>query len=122
MTLETNQDDQEHAAETARKQQPRIRGRPFRKGQSGNPAGRPKQDFDLVALARSFSEDAINLLASIAADETAPAMARVKAASALLDRAYGRPRQAVKADHQVSLQEQFENFIRELNGLKPIQR
>jgi len=68
----------------------------FRSGQSGNPAGRPKLvqlpcGRTIVDLARDHSEDAIATLVSIAKDGEAPAAARVSAASALLDRGWGKP-------------------------------
>jgi hypothetical protein len=73
----------------------RPRGRPFPKGVSGNPGGRPKELRDVVELARSHSPDAIKTLASVMQDEEAPPAARVAAANALLDRGYRKPAQAV---------------------------
>ena len=66
-------------------------GRPFKKGESGNPGGRPRQIADIQALAREHSVRAVNALTSIMEDEKASPAARVSAASAILDRAYGRP-------------------------------
>ncbi|MDA8048508.1 MAG: DUF5681 domain-containing protein [Rhodospirillales bacterium] len=71
---------------TARKQ----RGRPFRKGQSGNPGGRPKTAEGIRVLARRHTAGALATLIEIAkggANESA----RVAAANALLDRAWGKP-------------------------------
>jgi Family of unknown function (DUF5681) len=39
-------------------------GKPFKKGQSGNPSGRPKQVNELVAIARGFSEEGLLKLVS----------------------------------------------------------
>ena len=43
-----------------------MRGRPFKKGESGNPGGRPKVIADLRALARAYAPDAIEELARLA--------------------------------------------------------
>jgi hypothetical protein len=74
----------------------RRRGRPFQPGQSGNPSGRPKRDRDIEALAREYTEAALRTLAEICADPKAPPAARVAAANALLDRAWGKPRQPLE--------------------------
>jgi hypothetical protein len=67
----------------------------FVKGQSGNPGGRPKDLFGIRDLARSFSPDAIKTLVAIMKDKGAPEAARVSAATAILDRGYGKPVQAI---------------------------
>lgn len=59
----------------------------FKKGQSGNPGGRPKAAYDVQALARQHTEAAIRTLVDALAD---PKTA-VSAATALLDRGYGKP-------------------------------
>lgn len=63
----------------------------FIKGQSGNPGGRPKKDPVLADAARAHTADAINVLAEIMSDQEQNAGARVQAATALLDRAHGKP-------------------------------
>src|SRR5258708_4025802 len=67
----------------------------WRRGQSGNPNGRPKRDAELAALARQHTAAALAALAEIAQHGKQEA-ARVSAATALLDRAWGRPRQALE--------------------------
>ena len=47
----------------------------------------------LTDLARENTEDALAALLEVARDTTAPSAARVSAATALLDRAWGRPPQ-----------------------------
>jgi hypothetical protein len=74
------------------------KGRPFPKGVSGNPGGRPKVLGDVQELARQKSPEAINTLSNIMNDEKAPSAARVAAANALLDRGYGKPTQPIFTD------------------------
>ena len=70
----------------------RVVGRPFPKGVSGCPGGRPRQD--VTALARAHTVDAIEaLVAALKRPKEA-----VPAAVALLDRGWGRPVQAISAD------------------------
>src|SRR5688500_1805009 len=67
---------------------------PFVKGQSGNPGGRPKVVGDVQTLARERTTAAISALTEIVEDRQAPPAARVSAATALLDRGYGKPPQS----------------------------
>jgi hypothetical protein len=53
------------------------KGRPFSKGVSGNPGGRPKVLGDVQDLAPQKSPEAINTLSNIMHDEKAPPDARV---------------------------------------------
>jgi len=76
------------------------RGRPFPKGMSGNPSGRPKQDQTVTELARAHGPRAIEVLAEVMNDPKATATARAMAADRILDRAYGKPPQLNTADAQ----------------------
>lgn len=70
---------------------------PFVKGQSGNPGGRPKELKEIQELARKSAPAAIAALAQIAESGESES-ARVSAATALLDRAYGKPVQQIDAN------------------------
>ena len=65
------------------------------KGQSGNPGGRPRILEAVRDIARESTTLAIETLRTIAADTDAPHAARVSAATALLDRGWGKPLQGV---------------------------
>jgi len=69
----------------------------WRKGQSGNPGGRPKVIGDLQEQARQWAPEALEALREIAASRDAPPSARVSAAVALLDRGYGKLAQSIDA-------------------------
>ena len=63
----------------------------FRKGQSGNPAGRPKVVESVREAARAHTAEAIaTLVALMRRHDDIPAVAE-RAAEALLDRGWGRP-------------------------------
>src|SRR5260221_6415035 len=63
----------------------------FQKGQSGNPGGRPKELAHVKELARQHTPAAVSTLAAIMGNGEEPAAARVRAAEALLNRAWGTP-------------------------------
>lgn len=56
-------------------------------------------------MARSHTETAIRTLAGIMGEKKAPAAARVAAASALLDRGWGKPKQEMTIEHRKRLGE-----------------
>ena len=70
----------------------------FKKGQSGNPGGRTKEIGHVRELARQYTEAAVKTLAEIMVSETENGRARVAASEALLDRAWGKPAQALTGE------------------------
>jgi hypothetical protein len=75
-------------------------GKGFMPGQSGNPGGRPKEVGHVRALAKKYTEEAIRTLAELMRTGK-PDRARVAAAEALLDRAYGKPTQPLAGDESL---------------------
>ena len=73
------------------------------KGQSGNPGGRPKGYGSVRALAQEHTESAVKTLVTIMEDDKAAPSARTAAASALLDRGWGRPGTALSTDQDNSM-------------------
>lgn len=74
---------------------------PFVKGQSGNPAGRRKEDYNLKMMARAHTESALKTLVEALTAEND--RTRVAAAEALLDRGWGKPAQFVENQHSGSI-------------------
>lgn len=66
-----------------------MRGRPFEKGVSPNPGGRPRVVAELRELARTHTPNAVKEYARLALKARNEAV-RVAAIRELLDRAYGR--------------------------------
>jgi hypothetical protein len=60
------------------------RGRPFQKGVSGNPGGRPKVDPEVKALLDEMAPEAIKTLGEIMRNKKAQASARATAALGIL--------------------------------------
>jgi hypothetical protein len=77
------------------------RGRPFPKGTSGNPRGRPKEHEDIKALAREHSPAAIDRLVYWMM-QSVDARASVQAAGMLLDRGFGKPGQDIRLRAELS--------------------
>jgi HEAT repeat protein len=61
---------------------------------SGNPRGRPRIGIDVRALARKHGPEAFQTLVTLMRGDDA--RVAVRAAEAILDRAYGRPVQAME--------------------------
>lgn len=82
---------------------------------SGRQKGTPnKANRTIKELAAKHDEDAINTLVEIMADGTQPGATRVSAAVHLLDRAHGKPVQAVEMDISTSEETAEERALREL--------
>lgn len=71
------------------------KGKPFKKGQSGNPGGRPKEVAEVRELALSKTPKTIDILMNIAEGSESDA-ARVAAIKEIHDRGLGKATQAVE--------------------------
>jgi hypothetical protein len=77
--------------------------KPWRKGQSGNPAGRPRVGLAIAEQARTeiARRDLVGKLGAIAAGKSSQ---QVKAIELLLAYAYGRPKAEVALEHSGATQ------------------
>lgn len=85
----------------------RGKGKPFKRGKSGNPKGRPKltaEDMQVRALAQVHTLAAINTLAEIMDDKKKSASCRIAAAKELLDRGHGKPTTPIEVEATVRLE------------------
>jgi hypothetical protein len=85
---------------------------PFKPGESGNPQGRRREDVRVKELARQYTEQAIQALVLALDDERT----RVAAATALLDRGYGKPAQAITGEDGGAIIQEVRH-IHDLRGL-----
>jgi hypothetical protein len=76
---------------------------PWVRGQSGNPGGRPRAVVEVAELARLETTASIRALVRVRDSKASPPAAVVAAATALLDRAWGRPVQSITAPGGSSL-------------------
>ena len=85
-----------------RKSNPIPNNKPFKKGQSGNPNGRPKKLPELdKLLADVLGEEKDGVTAAEAILKKIRQMAasgNLRAAEILLDRGYGKPRQSIESN------------------------
>lgn len=92
--------------------------KPFKKGQSGNPAGRRKETDEekLNKLVRNYADKAVNAYVACLDDAEAPHSAKIAAATALLDRGFGKAKQEVDMNAKLDISTAFEQLIGRLNG------
>ena len=103
------------AVKTAEKQQKKVPGRPFKPGESGNPAGRPKGSLNFATKWWKFI-DIIAVKNQITAEEVEQQLLKVGFERAsegdhkfwgdILDRVYGKPRQTVEVEGRIDTREQ----------------
>ena len=81
----------------------------FLKGHSGNAGGRPRDEFKVAELARSYTAEAIDTLVDLMRNGKDDRV-RGTAAQALLERGWGKPRVEVTTTHKSN----SESFIEAL--------
>jgi hypothetical protein len=81
------------APPVAPKRKGKVWGRPFKKGQSGNPGGKSKAKESLADIARNATPEALKIMITIMRSEKASFAVRAYCADKIIDRAYGKPAQ-----------------------------
>ena len=85
----------------------------WKRGQSGNPGGRPRKSatvedrqliHDVKEAARELTPQALGTLREVMENKRAPPAARVGAATAVLDRGWGRPTQSIEGQVGLTLE------------------
>ncbi len=86
-------------------------GKGFMPGQSGNPTGRPKMPEEVKAMFKAAAPDAVqNLIATMNDEKTAPAL-KIECIKIVLDRALGKPLQAVDLDSNSIIEIKLSNEL-----------
>ena len=86
------------AASSAEQPKRRGPGRPFKKGESGNPAGSKPRDPELQALAREYSVPALRRIIAIMESPETEDDTALRAAGMIIDRGYGKAPQKVEVE------------------------
>ena len=92
---------------------PAQKGAQFKKGQSGNPNGRPRIPEDVKEAAKAYTVEAINTLVDVMTTGKNDA-SRVNAAVAILNRGWGQPKQNLDID--VNHQQDWSALINAMNS------
>lgn len=71
-------------------------GKPFEKGKSGNPNGRPKMDDETKSILKAAAPDAARLMVKMMNDPNIQPKLRMQAAEVVMDRVYGKATQPIE--------------------------
>lgn len=104
--MDIEKDKKESAANSTKNSKKQV-GKPFEKGKSGNPNGRPKVDPEVRELLKAATPAAAKLLIDTINDPTAKRDTRLDAAKTVLDRVYGKATQPIDGNIDTTVQVVF---------------
>lgn len=84
------------------------RGKPFKKGRTGNPGGRPKrtpEEFELIQACKDKTPAALAVMVKLMSNASSDAV-KLNAATAVIERGYGKPTTVIEAtvtSHEATL-------------------
>jgi len=93
----------------------RLKSGKFAPGQSGNPGGRPKDEFKVAELARSYTLEAVETLVDLMRHSKDDRV-RGTASQALLDRGWGKAKMEVATSGGKSYIEALQAAAEVING------
>jgi hypothetical protein len=93
------------------------RGRPFKKGVSPNPSGRPKTPAEMKEAFRAHTPEAIDYLGRLVMDETARPADRIRAAEIIIDHGIGKAAQELQITGERNFSISFDPVLREELGV-----
>lgn len=88
-------------AENSKPTAKRGKGKPFEKGKTGNPGGRPKIPDDIKQAFKDLTPAALKTLQEIINNPEAKDADRIRACEIALDRGWGKPVQAVDMETRI---------------------
>ena len=91
----------------------RGNGKPFAKGKSGNPSGRPKVPQEFKDLAKEKSLDALNKIIEIMENPESDKKDVLRASEMIIDRAWGKATQQIEADVKGEIAITIEGEVKE---------
>jgi hypothetical protein len=102
---------------------PRVIGRPFPKGVSGNPGGKPKGLASRIREETANGAEMVAFVLDVFRDDTESTKMRLEAATWLADRAFGRPAMVAQLmidEQRATLNDLLEMSKEELDGLRTL--
>jgi hypothetical protein len=100
-------------ANSEKTEKKKSNGKPFEKGKSGNPSGRPKIPQEFKELAKTKSLDALNKIIEIMENPDSDKKDVLRASEMIIDRAWGKATQQIDADVKSEMSITIEGAVKD---------